>query len=168
MKLTPKEKEICKLYGTKDKDGFVNCDNCPLGLDAYLDAPSCYVTIDKEQEAWIKFEYGVTLPRFGKGDQVAYIAGAVSSRLDTYQNEFANAEMFIKWLGFKVLSPAWLPVGLHDYTDYMNISKQMLLASDIVFFLDGWKESKGAKQEYEWAKLYGKRIAYYGKERVFI
>jgi hypothetical protein len=168
MKLTDKEKEICEIYSQKDKDGFVNCNNCPLSLEGYLDAPSCYLTIDKEQKKLLKKLYGITLFRYGEDNKVAYIAGAISNRLDTYQYDFQDAETTLNWLGYKVLSPAWLPVGLHDYTDYMKISKEMLMASDIVFFLDGWEKSNGAKQEYEWAKESGKQIAYYKKDRILL
>jgi hypothetical protein len=168
MKLTDKEKEICEIYSQKDDNGFVDCERCPLNLDRYLDAPQCYLTIDKEQKDFIKKVYGVNLTRFGKDRKVAYIAGAISSKLDTYQYDFSDAETVISWYGFKVLSPAWLPVGLHDYSDYMKISKEMLMASDIVFFLDGWEESNGARQEYEWAKKFGKQIAYYGKDKMLL
>lgn len=168
MKLTDKEKEICKLYSARDKDGFVNCSSCPMNLERYLDAPACYKTIDNDEKNWISRTFGVNLPRYGNGDKVAYIAGAISSKIDTYQYDFQDCETVLNWFGFKVLSPAWLPVGLHEYTDYMKISKEMLLASDIVFFLEGWEESEGARQEHEWARKFGKLIAYYKKNGVFV
>lgn len=46
MKLTEKEKEICKKYGTQDKEGNVHCGDCPLNiLDSYYGL-ECYATID--------------------------------------------------------------------------------------------------------------------------
>lgn len=97
---------------------------------------------------------------------VAYIAGKISDNLDTYQYDFCDCQMVLEHLGYKVLSPAWMPVGLHKYEDYMNISKEMLKAADDVFFLEGWKESKGAMQEHEWAKRWKKNIFYYNKDMV--
>lgn len=99
---------------------------------------------------------------------VAYIAGKITDNLDTYQYDFADCEMALKQLDYTVLSPAYLPVGLHKYEDYMNISKEMLKAADDVFFLEGWKESKGARQEHEWAKKWKKNIYYYSKDWVIV
>lgn len=99
---------------------------------------------------------------------VAYIAGKISDNLDTYQYDFSDAEQVLTHCGYTVLSPAWLPVGLHSYDDYMNISKEMLKAADDVFFLEGWKESKGARQEHEWAKRWKKNIFYYNKDAVIV
>lgn len=99
---------------------------------------------------------------------VAYIAGKISDNLDKYQYAFAECQMVLEQLGYTVLSPAWLPVGLHRYEDYMNISKQMLKAADDVFFLEGWKESKGARQEHEWAEKWHKNIFYYKKDLVIV
>ena len=99
---------------------------------------------------------------------VAYIAGSISDRLETYKYAFADAEQTLTHCGYTVLSPAWLPVGLHRYEDYMNISKQMLKAADDVFFLEGWKESKGARQEHEWAEKWHKNIFYYKKDLVIV
>ena len=36
MKLTPKEKEICKEYRKRREDGKVSCSECPLILDNRL------------------------------------------------------------------------------------------------------------------------------------
>ena len=99
---------------------------------------------------------------------VAYIAGKITDNLDTYQYDFADCEMALKQLDYTVLSPAYLPVGLHKYEDYMNISKEMLKAADDVFFIEGWKESNGARQEHEWAKKWNKNIYYYSKDKVIV
>lgn len=44
MKLTPKEKEICKIYKARDKDGYVHCKECPLVIRPY--DLICYANID--------------------------------------------------------------------------------------------------------------------------
>lgn len=33
MRLTPKEKEICKRYSAYDETGYVHCNECPLVID---------------------------------------------------------------------------------------------------------------------------------------
>lgn len=93
---------------------------------------------------------------------VCYIAGAITNN-PTYQYDFCDAEMVLKERGMIVLSPAWMPIGLHEYEDYMKIGKAMLEASDAVVFLEGWEKSNGAKIEHKLAKELGKKISYYKK-----
>lgn len=100
-----------------------------------------------------------------KKNKVAYIAGSISDRLDAYQYDFCDCEMVLNHLGYVVLSPAWLPIGLHEYDDYMNIGEQMLRASDLVVFLEGWEESVGASIEHDLAMGLHKKIVYYNKNR---
>ena len=99
---------------------------------------------------------------------VAYIAGKITDNLETYQYSFCDCQMVLESIGYTVLSPAWLPIGLHRYNDYMRISKQMLRAADDVFFLEGWEESKGARKEHEWATKWKKNIHYYSKDKVIV
>lgn len=96
---------------------------------------------------------------------IVYIAGSISKRINTYQYDFSDAEMVLREAGHVVLSPAWLPIGLHSWDDYMKISDAMLEASDGVAFLEGWEESKGAQIEHEKAVALGKKIMYYDKEK---
>lgn len=44
MKLTEKEKQICKKYQKRGKNGLVNCYSCPLVISHA--ACECYATID--------------------------------------------------------------------------------------------------------------------------
>lgn len=99
---------------------------------------------------------------------VVYLAGSISKRLDTYQYDFSDAETVFRGMGHIVLSPAWMPVGLKSWEDYMKISCAMLEASDAVVFLEGWKESKGAKLEHKRAKELKKKIIYYDKNKVIV
>lgn len=48
MKLTPKEKEICKKYRARDSHGRVHCYECPLKIDEQFYI--CYATIDGKAE----------------------------------------------------------------------------------------------------------------------
>lgn len=48
MKLTAKEKEICKKYSRRDDSGFVNCFECPLVLDHKYH--ECYANVDGRTE----------------------------------------------------------------------------------------------------------------------
>ena len=90
----------------------------------------------------------------------AYIAGPITKRLNTYQYAFADAEMVLKYLGYKVLNPAWLPKGLKD-EDYQRIDDAMLESADIVVLLPGWERSKGARREARLAEQLGKKLIEY-------
>lgn len=92
--------------------------------------------------------------------QVVYIAGAITSRLDTYQHYFSNAQMVLEFLGYTVLNPAWLPIGLPDKA-YQAIDDAMLMKADVICLLQGWKESEGAKRERDIALENKMKIIYY-------
>ena len=90
----------------------------------------------------------------------AYIAGPITKRLNTYQYVFADAEMVLNYLGYKVLNPAWLPKGLKD-EDYQRIDDAMLQTADVVVLLKGWERSKGARREARLAESLGKTVIKY-------
>lgn len=92
----------------------------------------------------------------------AYIAGPITKRLKTYQYAFTDAEMVLKYLGYKVLNPAWLPKGLKD-EDYQRIDDAMLQTADVVVLLKGWERSKGARREAKLAERLGKTVVKYEK-----
>ena len=89
-----------------------------------------------------------------------YIAGPITKRLKTYQYAFADAEMVMNFLGYKVLNPAWLPKGLKD-EDYQRIDDAMLQTADVVVLLKGWERSKGARREARLAEQLGKKLIEY-------
>lgn len=90
----------------------------------------------------------------------AYIAGLITKRLNTYQYAFADAEMVLNYLGYKVLNPAWLPKGLKD-EDYQRIDDAMLQTADVVVLLKGWESSKGTRREARLAEQLGKKLIEY-------
>ena len=50
MKLTKKEKEICKKYSTYDKNNKVHCKECPLALHEFnWDYGRCKATLTKKE-----------------------------------------------------------------------------------------------------------------------
>jgi hypothetical protein len=87
-----------------------------------------------------------------------YIAGKISG-LKNYKEIFKKAENELTTKGNLVMNPAVLGEGF-EYKSYMPICLAMLEACDTVFFLENWSDSKGAKVEYEYAKIQGKNIVY--------
>lgn len=87
-----------------------------------------------------------------------YIAGKVNG-LDNYKEYFSKAEEELNKLGHICMNPAILPEGF-PWEAYMPICYAMIDCCDAVFMLKNWKDSKGAKLEYEYAKKHHKIIEY--------
>jgi hypothetical protein len=80
-----------------------------------------------------------------------YIAGKITglSELE-FKIKFAEAGMKLKSEGHTPLLPSILPGGL-EHEEYMHICYAMIDVCDAVYFLDNWKDSKGAKMEHDYA-----------------
>jgi hypothetical protein len=91
----------------------------------------------------------------------AYISGRISGRPhDEVEREFAAAE---EWLqrSFEVRNPLKNGLDRSDiWAKHMVADIDMLLHSDCVWMLPGWKESKGARIEEYIARECG-MIVYY-------
>lgn len=81
-----------------------------------------------------------------------YIAGKITGDRH-YKKKFCKAEKKLAKLGHSPVSPAWLKAYKEiQYIDYMLITNTMQKICEATLFLKDWKESNGAKKEYEWAK----------------
>ena len=89
-----------------------------------------------------------------------YISGPITGTND-YMKRFGDAEeKFIK-LGYSVINPAKVNAQLPKdttYEEYMRMSIVMLNMCDIIYMLDGWRESCGACLERQLALMLGKTI----------
>ena len=80
----------------------------------------------------------------------AFISGAMTGHENYNRPLFNSVEYTLKKHGWVVLNPATLPIGM-EHEDYMAICKKMIDVADAVFFIDGWQDSKGAMEEWEYA-----------------
>lgn len=86
----------------------------------------------------------------------AYISGRITGDPD-YKRKFAAHAEELTQAGYKVMSPAALPEGLHP-AEYMRIDLAMIDAADVVVFLPDWEESMGAILEHDYCAYTGKAM----------
>lgn len=91
--------------------------------------------------------------------EVAYISGAITHD-PNYKQKFANAQTVLEYIGYAVMNPCTLPIGLtHD--EYMRIDLVMVGIADTLVMLPDWTHSDGATLEHDHAVKLGKRIIDY-------
>lgn len=90
-----------------------------------------------------------------------YIAGKITGH-ENYKADFKKAELDLKLKGHKVLNPADTIARINGlkHEEYLHICLAMIDVADAVAFLPNWKESKGAREEREYAMKKGKEIMY--------
>lgn len=83
-----------------------------------------------------------------------FISGGITDVPD-FKERFKEAEKHLRELGFNAINPAGLQdnVTVGDFThyDYMNICVALLELTDCVYFLDGWENSDGSRDEFLYA-----------------
>lgn len=103
----------------------------------------------------------------------AYVAGAESERKRTkvfisgkvsgieyyvaYQT-FANADRRLSSMGYQVINPMKLCRKHWSWLRCMAKCLWAIMFCDKIYQLPNWKESRGARIEYKWAKFLRKRI----------
>lgn len=95
-----------------------------------------------------------------------YISGQITGTND-YLKRFNNAESKLIDLGYDVINPALVNSMLPKtttYQQYMKMSLCMLEMCDTIYMLKGWKDSKGARLEHEYAKTNDYKIIYESEE----
>lgn len=97
--------------------------------------------------------------------QVIYLSGKLDTTEEAY-NAFADAEEFIKsyrlFDGDRVVNLTRISEVLPALSPYQyrSIAYQFINICDAIFMVDGWKQSKTAKLELEYAKSLGKKVLY--------
>lgn len=91
-----------------------------------------------------------------------YISGAITGTED-FTERFSRAEERLKAAGHMVYNPehanSYMPDGT-TYEEHMKVSFCLLDLADTIYMLWGWKNSKGARRELEYAKEKGKAIIF--------
>lgn len=98
--------------------------------------------------------------------KTCFISGAITGVKD-YQELFKAAEAEVKELGYIPVNPAQMTKSLVEsgveFTNdqWLEITQSVVKQCDAIYMLSNWHDSKGAKQEYFYAKLlFGKEVLY--------
>lgn len=89
-----------------------------------------------------------------------YISGKITGD-DNYKVKFAEAENILAKKGFNVINPC--KVGEYEFLSYeqfLHIDYALIDCCDGIYMLRDWKDSNGARLEFNYAKCKGKEILY--------
>lgn len=89
-----------------------------------------------------------------------YISGPITGRDEKeYKNDFNSTELWLTGLGYDVVNP--VSDGIVEgwgWSDYMRRDIKQLCSCDYIYFIKGWKNSKGCCLEYNVAFQLGIKI----------
>lgn len=87
---------------------------------------------------------------------VVYIAGKVTGLpYDEVVAKFSKAEAKLKAKGCEVVNPIKLCPKDMDWDKCMEICIDALENCDYIYLLPDWKDSRGARREFDYARLSG-------------
>ena len=91
-----------------------------------------------------------------------YISGPISG-VSNYLKKFDDAEYNLEMrYGDQIINPAKvlsrLPTEYLEYKDLMKLCLDMLAMCDTIYMMRGWRDSKGALLEYQFAKTHNFNI----------
>lgn len=87
-----------------------------------------------------------------------YLSGKISGD-DNYARKFADKEKELTEQGFLVFNPAKHP-NMFSWEEFMELDLLALKNCDSIYLLSDWKDSRGAKIEYDEAVRLGKEVIY--------
>ena len=108
-------------------------------------------------DGWNKDYKGI---RVMETKKIVYIAGKITGD-PNYKEKFDRAEKYLLDLGYVVLNPTILPVGL-NHNSYLQIGLTMIDAADAIYMLKSYMDSLGATLELNYAMYQNKIILFEG------
>lgn len=92
-----------------------------------------------------------------------YISGPITGTMN-YLKRFEDAERELIKKGYtSIVNPAEVAMHLPDdfaHSEYMRVSLAELECCDAIYMLQGWKNSKGALEEFAAARRAGIEVIY--------
>ena len=91
-------------------------------------------------------------------NKTIYLSGKISGD-ENYKEKFAAKEKELTEQGYMVYNPAKHP-NMFSWEQFMELDLLALKNCDSIYLLEDWKDSRGAKIEYEEAVRLGKEVIY--------
>lgn len=89
---------------------------------------------------------------------IVYISGVITNDFN-YKEKFKQVEEKLLKMGHAVLNPTVIP-PMFSHEQHLHIDFAMIDIADGLYMLKDWKESEGARLEYDYAVPKGKKIFY--------
>lgn len=90
-----------------------------------------------------------------------YIAGKITGLgIKEYSKKFNDAQKILEKQGHTVFNPIKMVKQDAEYEDQIAQCFRIVVASDVVYMLDNWKQSSGARREHAYAFALNKKIVY--------
>lgn len=99
-----------------------------------------------------------------------YISGRITGvpRCE-YHRQFSAKAAILKIRGYKIINPVALnePLAMQEfsYEDLMKVCYTYVDICDVIYMLEGWENSPGARLEHHRAVNAGKKVIYESVER---
>lgn len=94
-----------------------------------------------------------------------YISGKISGDEENFAQKFAAKEKELTEQGYLVFNPVKHP-DMFTWEQFLELDLLALKFCDSVYFLNDWKDSRGAKIEYDEAVKLGKELLFESNEKV--
>lgn len=94
-----------------------------------------------------------------------YLSGKISGlSVQEYSHNFADAERQVRLRyqdeELEIVNPTALPAVHTSWADYMLRDLMLLKDCNVIALLPNWKDSAGARIEYEFAQMCGIEVVY--------
>lgn len=99
-----------------------------------------------------------------------YLSGKITGN-PNYKQDFQRVESLFDKDKHTIINPAGLGEVLKGETrheDFMDVCFHLLATCDHIVMIDGWEESRGANQEYGFARCEGMAIYTEEEMRIFL
>lgn len=91
-----------------------------------------------------------------------YISGGITG-LPDYMGRFEKVEKRLTEQGYAVINPAKINAKLPtdtEYEAYMHVSFALIDTADVIYMMNHWQNSRGAKREKAYAESKEMKILY--------
>lgn len=156
--MTPETTQVVVGLTDKKTKDYIQ-DLCLVQKAESKEAVNVYVYADENSEDYTDM-FEININKLLKGEENSseskriFISGPISGT-DDYMGRFAEAEEKLREDGYLPINPTvfskHLLNGEFNWFEFMDITMALLKQCDNIYMLEGWKNSRGACIELEYA-----------------